>query len=121
MDFDEKATRDYLRELILNLYSISEELNDETELVASGIIDSFGIVRVIQDERYVGYSKEDNLEIIEFYIMCPIDKKEATIGNGTMISFDGKTPEKVNEFHQKALYFHVLNFMHSNLVSLFLN
>ena len=47
MDFDEKATRDYLRELILNLYSISEELNDETELVASGIIDSFGIVRVI--------------------------------------------------------------------------
>ena len=44
MDFDEKATRDYLRELILNLYSISEELNDETELVASGIIDSFGTV-----------------------------------------------------------------------------
>ena len=62
-----------------------------------------GIVRVIQDERYVGYSKEDNLEIIEFYIMCPFDKKEATLGNGTMISFDGKTPEKVNEFHQKAL------------------
>ena len=62
-----------------------------------------GIVRVVQDERYVGYSKEDNLEIIEFYIMCPFDKKEATIGNGTMISFDGKTPEKVNEFHQKAL------------------
>ena len=49
MDFDEKATRDYLRELILNLYSISEELNDETELVASGIIDSFGIVRVIAE------------------------------------------------------------------------
>ena len=62
-----------------------------------------GIVKVIQDERYVGYSKEDNLEIIEFYIMCPFDKKEATNGNGTMISFDGKTPEKVNEFHQKAL------------------
>ena len=62
-----------------------------------------GIVRVVQDERYVGYSKEDNLEIIEFYIMCPFDKKEATIGNGTMISFDGKTSEKVNEFHKKAL------------------
>ena len=35
--------------------------------------------------------------------MCPFDKKKATIGNGTMISFDGKNPEKVNEFHQKAL------------------
>ena len=67
------------------------------------LLKTLGIVRVIQDERYVGYSKEDNLEIIEFYIMCPFDKKEATIGNGTMISFDGKTPEKVNDFHQKAL------------------
>ena len=67
------------------------------------LLKTLGIVRVINDERYVGYSKEDNLETIEFYIMCPFDKKEATIGNGTMISFDGKTPEKVNEFHQKAL------------------
>ena len=67
------------------------------------LLKTLGIVRVIQDERYVGYSKEDNLEIIEFYIMCPLDKKKATIGNGTMISFDGKNPEKVNEFHQKAL------------------
>ena len=67
------------------------------------LLKTLGIVRVIQDERYVGYSKEDNLEIIEFYIMCPFDKKKATIGNGTMISFDGKNPEKVNEFHQKAL------------------
>jgi predicted lactoylglutathione lyase len=67
------------------------------------LLKTLGIVRVIQDERYVGYSKEDNLEIIELYIMCPFDKKKATIGNGTMISFDGKNPEKVNEFHQKAL------------------
>ena len=67
------------------------------------LLKTLGIVKVIQDERYVGYSKEDNLEIIEFYIMCPFDKKKVTIGNGTMISFDGKTPEKVNEFHQKAL------------------
>jgi len=67
------------------------------------LLKTLSIVRVIQDERYVGYSKEDNLEIIEFYIMCPFDKKKATIGNETMISFDGKNPEKVNEFHQKAL------------------
>ena len=67
------------------------------------LLKTLGIVRVIQDKRYVGYSKEENLEIIEFYIMCPFDKKDATIGNGTMISFDAKTPEKVNEFHQKAL------------------
>ena len=67
------------------------------------LLKTLGIVRVIQDERYVGYSKEDNLEIIEFYIMCPFDKKEATIGNGTMISFDAKTSENVNDFHQKVI------------------
>ena len=75
----------------------------KSSLFYDELLKTLGIVRVIQDERYVGYSKEDNLEIIEFYIMCPFDKKEATIGNGTMISFDGKTPEKVNDFHQKAL------------------
>lgn len=47
MASDEKVIRDYLKELILNLYSISEEPDDDTELVASGIIDSFGIVRLI--------------------------------------------------------------------------
>ena len=67
------------------------------------LLKTLGIVRVIQDERYVGYSKEDNLETIEFYIMFPFDTKEATIGNGTMISFDGKTSEKVNEFHKIGL------------------
>lgn len=49
MASDEKVIRDYLKELILNLYSISEEPDDDTELVASGIIDSFGIVRLIDE------------------------------------------------------------------------
>ena len=67
------------------------------------LLKTLGIVRVLQDKRYIGYAKEDNLEVIEFYIMCPFDKKKATIGNGTMISFNAKTPKSVNDFHQKAL------------------
>jgi len=67
------------------------------------LLKTLGIIRVIQNDRYIGYSKEENLEIIEFYIMCPFDNKEATNGNGTMISFDAKTPENVNDFHKKAL------------------
>jgi len=69
------------------------------------ILKIIDIIRVEQeDERYVGYAKEkkDNL-IANFYIMKPFDKNEATIGNGTMISFDAKTKEKVNEIHRKAL------------------
>ena len=63
------------------------------------------IVRVDQEDgRYVGYSKQkiDNL-IANFYIMTPFDKNEATIGNGTMVSFDAETQEKVIEIHKKAI------------------
>ena len=75
------------------------------------ILKIIDILRVEQeDERYVGYAKEkkDNL-IANFYIMYPFDKNEATIGNGTMISFDAKTKEKVNEIHKKALELGAIN------------
>jgi len=61
------------------------------------------IIRVDEDERYVGYAKEKTENLADFYIMKPFNKKEATIGNGTMISFNAKNKEKVEEFHKKAL------------------
>ena len=88
---------------MFGIYNIRKKHPKKSSQFYDELLKTLGIVKVIQDEKYVGYSKEDNLEIIEFYIMCPFDKKEATFGNGTMISFDGKTPEKVHEFHQKAL------------------
>ena len=38
--------------------------------------------------------KKKNNSLADFYIMIPFDKNIATIGNGTMISVDSKTPEK---------------------------
>ena len=69
------------------------------------------IVKVISEDRYIGYAKKDNFEfiqqgkseLIEFYLMSPFDKKKATNGNGTMIVFEAKTIEKVNDFYQIAL------------------
>ena len=63
------------------------------------------IVRVDQkDKRYVGYSKEKKDKLIaNFYIMTPFDKNDATIGNGTMISFDAKTKKKVIQIYKKAI------------------
>jgi len=46
ISLDENGTREYIKELISHLYQVSGEVTDETELVASGIIDSFGIVRI---------------------------------------------------------------------------
>ena len=75
------------------------------------ILKIIGIFRVDQEcERYVGYAKEKKINSIgSFYIMTPFDKNDATIGNGTMISFDVKTQEKVNEMHKKALELGAIN------------
>ena len=67
------------------------------------ILEILNISRVEEEERYVGYAKEKADKLADFYIMKPFNKMEATIGNGTMISFDALTPEKVNEIHKKAL------------------
>ena len=68
------------------------------------------IIRVDEEvERYVGYSKEKTHNLADFYIITPFDKNVATIGNGTMISFDVKTQEKVNEMHKKALELGAIN------------
>ena len=68
------------------------------------------IIRVDEEvERYVGYSKEKPHNLADFYIITPFDKNVATIGNGTMISFDVKTQEKVNEMHKKALELGAIN------------
>ncbi len=61
------------------------------------------ITNVIITERYVGYAKKTNLEKVEFYLMTPHNKKNATFGNGTMITFDIKTKKEVENFYNLAL------------------
>ena len=68
------------------------------------ILKIIDIIRVEEeDDRYVGYAKEKTDKLAYFYIMTPFNKDKASIGNGTMISFDAKTQKKVNEIHKKAL------------------
>ena len=67
------------------------------------------IPRVVTDERYVGYSKEQNKSLADFYIMKPFDENDATVGNGTMITFNAKTIEIVNAIHKIALELGAVN------------
>ena len=67
------------------------------------VLKIFDIIKVDQDQRYVGYAKEKTDKLADFYLMKPFNNNEATIGNGTMISFEAKSPQKVNEFHNKAI------------------
>jgi len=63
----------------------------------------FSIVQVDSDERYVGYADINYPENIELYIMKPYNKKAASIGNGTMITFLAATKKQVDQFHAIGL------------------
>ena len=74
------------------------------------ILKILDIIRVEEEEgRYVGYAKEKTDKLAFFYIMSPFNKDKASIGNGTMISFDAQTPEKINEIHKKAIELGAIN------------
>ena len=74
------------------------------------ILKILDIIRVEEeDDRYVGYAKEKTDKLAYFYIMSPFNKDKASIGNGTMISFDAQTPEKINKIHKKAIELGAIN------------
>ncbi len=52
------------------------------------LLKSIYIKNVVETDRYIGYAKINTLEKIEFYIMMPHNKKKATFGNGSMITFN---------------------------------
>ena len=51
------------------------------------LLSLIGIVLVEEDDRYVGYKKKDS-QNIEFYLMKPHNKEQASFGNGTTLSLD---------------------------------
>jgi predicted lactoylglutathione lyase len=67
------------------------------------LLQSINIFKVTETERYIGYAKKDTLEKVEFYIMMPHNKQNATYGNGAMITFDINTKIKVESFYNLAL------------------
>ena len=67
------------------------------------LLKSIDIKNVIETDRYIGYAKNTSLNKIEFYLMLPHNKKTATNGNGTMITFNISSKEKVDIFYHLAL------------------
>ena len=67
------------------------------------LLKSINISNVEETDRYVGYAKNNNLNKIEFYLMQPHNKKEATYGNGTMLTFTARNKEEVENFYNLSL------------------
>ena len=67
------------------------------------LLQSINIKNVIETDRYIGYAKNSSLNKVEFYLMLPHNKKTATFGNGTMITFDIISKKEVDMFYNLAL------------------
>ena len=62
-----------------------------------------GLIRVDKDEVCAGYASKDSPDTIEFYITLPVNKKEATIGNGSQVSFITDSRSIVDKFHETGI------------------
>ena len=67
------------------------------------LLQSINIKNVIETDRYIGYAKNSSLNKVEFYLMLPHNKKTATFGNGTMITFEIISKKDVDMFYNLAL------------------
>tara|TARA_Y100001970_G_scaffold208042_1_gene253480 strand:- start:4393 stop:4764 length:372 start_codon:yes stop_codon:yes gene_type:complete len=75
---------------------------EKSKIFYNELLISIGIVPVEEDGRYVGYAKKES-QNIEFYLMKPHNKEEATFGNGTMITFTAESKESVINTYNLAL------------------
>tara|TARA_Y100000992_G_scaffold64627_1_gene39796 strand:- start:389 stop:775 length:387 start_codon:yes stop_codon:yes gene_type:complete len=67
------------------------------------LLEVLGLNRVDQDEVCAGYASKDGSGVIEFYVTLPVNKKEATIGNGSQISFITTSRSLVDKFHEVGI------------------
>ena len=51
------------------------------------ILEIIDLKRVEKTETYGSYAPKSNSDAIEFYVTVPHNKENATVGNGTQISF----------------------------------
>ena len=63
------------------------------------ILKPLKIKNTLKHKRYYGYSRERTLKKIELYLIKPHNKKKATVGNGTMITFRANSKKEVNDFY----------------------
>ena len=67
------------------------------------ILIHIGLKKVSITDRDIGYGHGDGDHDVKFYITKPHDKKNASVGNGTMIALSAASTEAVDKFHDTAL------------------
>ena len=67
------------------------------------LLKTINLNRTVTNEKYAGYSSKDRPENIEFYVTNPANKKKATYGNGTQISFLVNSKDMVDKFYNLGI------------------
>ena len=67
------------------------------------LLEVLGLTRVDKDEVCGGYASKEGSGAIEFYVTLPVNKKEATIGNGSQVSFITTSRSVVDKFHEVGI------------------
>ena len=76
---------------------------DKAIIFYDEVLKVINLTRKETDEVCAGYTQNNGDGSIEFYVTKPANKKTATFGNGTQVSFLVPSREIVDRFHEIAL------------------
>ena len=75
----------------------------KSSLFYSKILKPLKIKRVLTHQRYYGYARISFPKKIELYLIKPHNRKKATVGNGTMVTFSANSKKAVDEFYKNGI------------------
>ena len=67
------------------------------------LLETINLKRIVTNDKYAGYSSNENPKNIEFYVTNPANKEKATYGNGTQISFLVNSKDTVDKFYNLGI------------------
>ena len=76
---------------------------DKAIIFYDEVLKILNLTRKDTDDVCAGYTQNNGDGSIEFYVTKPANKKTATFGNGTQVSFLVSSREIVDKFHEIAL------------------
>ena len=76
---------------------------DKAIIFYDEVLKIINLTRKDSDDVCAGYTQNNGDGSIEFYVTKPANKKTATFGNGTQVSFLVSSREIVDKFHEIAL------------------
>ena len=76
---------------------------DKAIIFYDEVLKIINLTRKDTDDVCAGYTQNNGDGSIEFYVTKPANKKTATFGNGTQVSFLVSSRKTVDKFHEIAL------------------